>query len=425
MTNVLRCADRQIVFEESRCTRCGACLAVCPKGALSVVNEDPAFEIQVDHAACVLCRKCVNVCPAEELPERPLTEADFGTLRHITLAHAKDERVRYEASSGGIAHALARAALEQGLVDAVYAVRRNAEPPYYEGAYFTKPEEVAQMANSVYYVFPFARGLKKELGGRPLRRLLFIGLNCQIQAAENFYRDSGVELTKVAILCKQQKTLDHVRWLCRELNQPFPCPAPMRFRGRGWPGQTSCGPENSPGSPTVALRDSLPFNLDWWRPSGCRLCPNPFGWESDIVLMDPWSLPVEDPVGTTVTLVRTARGEVLWRNARDNVSESTRLPRDAKKPEGEPGRALEPDDIKNCIGWPLFQRNKIEAIDTYLGREPSWKKRVGHGLLERSRGWCGWLVLNAPCSKAVEWIVIRLWLRGRQVIFHICDKPQR
>ena len=417
---VLLCLNRQIVFEESRCTRCGACLAVCPTGALFLGNEDPAFEIKVDPEACILCRKCVKVCPAQELPERPLTEADIDALRHITLAHARDEKVRFEASSGGIARTLAYAALEKGLVDAVYAVRQNAEPPYYEGAYFTKPEEVAQMANSVYYVFPFAKGLKKQLEEKPLRRLLFIGLNCQIQAAENFYRDSGVELIKVAILCKQQKTLDHVRWLSRELKQPFTYPTPMRFRGQGWPGRISCKGGNPPVSHTLpSMRGSLPFNLDWWRPSGCRLCPNPFGWESDIVLLDPWDLPLEDTIGTTVTLVRTEQGELLWRNVKDYVAESTHLPCGSKDSSGQNGMALEPDDVKNCFGWTHFRRDKIEAIDYYLGRERSLKKRIAYALIESSRSWCGWLALHAPFPKQVEWVLIRLYLRGSRVLFHL------
>ena len=412
--SVLICRNRQIVFEESRCTRCGVCLAVCPTDALSLVNEDPAFEIKVDLDACILCQKCVKVCPAEVLPERPLTEEDIDGLRHITLAHAKDEKTRFEASSGGVARTLAYAALEKGLVDAVYAVRQNAEPPYYEGAYFTKPEEVAQMANSVYCVFPFGQGLKKQLEGKPLRRLLFIGLSCQIQAAELFYRNSGVELIKVAILCKQQKTVDYLRWLRRGLKQPLNFPAPIRFRGQGWPGKLSCGGVNHPGS------YALPFMLDWWRPSGCRLCPNPFGWESDFVLLDPWNLSLQDKdrSGTTLTLLRTEQGELLWKEAKDYLCESIRLPSGSDAPEGQIGRALEPDDVKNCFEWAHFQRNKIEAIDYYLGRERSSKKRIVYAILEKLRGWCGWLALHAPFPKQVEWVLIRVYLRSRRVLFH-------
>ena len=406
---MLRCTNRQIVFEEPRCTRCGACLAVCPVNALSLVHEVPAFEIQVDHDACIACLKCVKVCPAETLPDRPLSEADFESIRHITLAYAKDESVRFHASSGGVAHALARAALEKGLVDAVYGVRQNAEPPYYEGAYFTKPEEVEQMANSVYYVFPFAQGLKREIEGRPLRRLLFIGLNCQIQAAENFYR-GGVELIKVAILCKQQKTLDYVRWLRRGLNQPENHPAPIRFRGDGWPGKLASGGIDFSGS------FAHPFTLDWWRPSGCGLCPNPFGWESDIVLMDPWHLPVNDVKGTTLALLRTDEGERLWTCTREYFIESNLLPFDARAPQTESGTPITPADVKNCIEWELFQHNRIAAMDTCLGRERSWKKRAAYGLMDRLREWSGWMVLNFPFPKASEWLAIRLWSRSRRII---------
>jgi len=175
------------------------------------------------------------------LPERPLREEDFSSLQHICLAAARDEKLRFDASSGGVARGLAQAALESGFVDAVYGVRQLDCAPFYEGSCFFDAGEISQMANSVYCAFPFAANLKKNPAGRPLKRLLFIGTNCQLQAAENFYRGTSTELFQVAIYCKQQKTLDYVRWLRREMNQPEDMEAPIYFRGQGWPGKIRSG----------------------------------------------------------------------------------------------------------------------------------------------------------------------------------------
>lgn len=50
-----------ILVDQSACRWCGACVEVCPVGALSVV---PPGACAVDHAACVECRACVrnDVC---------------------------------------------------------------------------------------------------------------------------------------------------------------------------------------------------------------------------------------------------------------------------------------------------------------------------------------------------------------------------
>ena len=56
---------------ETRCTRCEACLSVCPSGALSL---DSAIEI--DRELCIFCCACIKVCPesALDLGAPPLKE---------------------------------------------------------------------------------------------------------------------------------------------------------------------------------------------------------------------------------------------------------------------------------------------------------------------------------------------------------------
>ena len=45
----------------SRCVACGACVAVCPKGAISVFRGSFA---KVDATKCAGCLLCAAVCPA-------------------------------------------------------------------------------------------------------------------------------------------------------------------------------------------------------------------------------------------------------------------------------------------------------------------------------------------------------------------------
>jgi ferredoxin len=50
---------------EERCTNCGACIAVCQVGALSI--DRPSMEVTFDPAACVVCEQCLTACPTRAM----------------------------------------------------------------------------------------------------------------------------------------------------------------------------------------------------------------------------------------------------------------------------------------------------------------------------------------------------------------------
>jgi Fe-S-cluster-containing hydrogenase component 2 len=52
--------ERQTVWVDvARCTGCGACVEVCPVGAMSLVDG----KASVDEEACTGCEACVDACP--------------------------------------------------------------------------------------------------------------------------------------------------------------------------------------------------------------------------------------------------------------------------------------------------------------------------------------------------------------------------
>ena len=53
--------SQDVLRDESRCTHCGACVAVCPAQAFTVDPETQ--QILFDHERCVLCGLCVKACP--------------------------------------------------------------------------------------------------------------------------------------------------------------------------------------------------------------------------------------------------------------------------------------------------------------------------------------------------------------------------
>lgn len=84
----------ELIVRSARCSRCYACLAVCPPQAISKgPNYGPVI---VDRSKCDLCGKCVEACAYEalEIAGREMTVAQV-------VAEVERDAVFYEQSGGG------------------------------------------------------------------------------------------------------------------------------------------------------------------------------------------------------------------------------------------------------------------------------------------------------------------------------------
>ncbi len=54
-----------IYKDEEKCTHCGACISICPTGALHF--ERPCMKVVFSPDKCVGCELCVKVCPTKSM----------------------------------------------------------------------------------------------------------------------------------------------------------------------------------------------------------------------------------------------------------------------------------------------------------------------------------------------------------------------
>ncbi len=53
--------SQNVTRNEERCTHCGACVVICPTGALSL--EPETRQVSFDDGKCIACELCVLACP--------------------------------------------------------------------------------------------------------------------------------------------------------------------------------------------------------------------------------------------------------------------------------------------------------------------------------------------------------------------------
>lgn len=299
-------------FEASRCSQCGVCVAICPRGALSFVRTGSGFTVRRNAGACNLCGACARVCPAA-MPQGIETIRDIVEAKHIGLWHAVDSEVRSFGSSGGVTRALIREALTSGYCDAVYSLHSREGADDASGEWFCAyPAEEEAIPTSLYRPVFWGAGLNRIDAG--WKRVMVVGLPCQIRAAKMFLSRvlPHTELLLLTIFCKKQKTNGYSHYFLRKLGVSRRKIAGLRYRGNGWPGQVRMAREHEPRA-TSCFFPRLCWNLP-----GCRYCTTSLNRKfGDLTIADPWGLITPSPAepGRNLVMAWSDTGMALLRRS--------------------------------------------------------------------------------------------------------------
>ena len=185
--------------DRTDCTGCGACVAVCPKRAISYVN-DPLYGYAVsvvNDAECVHCGLCENVCQ-----KRLLRPTENQNEKKAYIAYNADPIMRMKSASGGVFSAIAQKFIEDGGVVFGAKLDFSSDLVSVHHSAAETIEELIPLLNSKYVqsqcseVYP---ALKEYLNKG--RKVLFSGTSCQVKALYNYLGKEYENLYTVDLIC--------------------------------------------------------------------------------------------------------------------------------------------------------------------------------------------------------------------------------
>lgn len=318
-------ANVERVYEAGLCTQCGTCAALCPNSAIHMAWDGASgYVLSIDEDLCHDCGLCYKICPGHEVNFKQLSDRFLGKGtdnwrigRYISIhaGHTIQEKLRWEAASGGIVTALLVAALKKGEIDGAIVTRMNPESPLEPLTILaTTEDEIFEAKGSKYCPVAANLSLREILDSNG--RYALVGLPCHIQGLRKAQARNRKLREKVAfsisIFCGLNMSPAGTQVMLRRYGISVEDITGIRYRGAGWPGGLQVELQNGQ-THFEPYRGYFDDHFICYEMHRCNLCTDSYGELADISCGDAW-LPEftdSDDLGTSVVVVRSQRGEEL------------------------------------------------------------------------------------------------------------------
>lgn len=299
------------------CVGCGACKAVCKFDAVSITKNYGGFvKCYIDTNKCINCGMCTKACPVINTPQKINPEKVF--------AFKAEDHIRKNATSGGVASALAEKVINNG--GAVYGALLD-DNFNLKHIRINRVEDIALIQGTKYIQSDMTGifdNLKNDLlSGIPV---LFTGTPCQVASVKNFASSKKLDVQNLYlcdIIChgvpSPKVFKDYIEWLGstekRKITKYY-----FRNKSFSWRGDSSSAQTDK-----VEIKRnknvSAFMNLYYSNNITCDACFDcKFTSQdrvSDLTISDFWGIEkdnpeFEDELGVSMVLVNSQKGKELF-----------------------------------------------------------------------------------------------------------------
>ena len=305
------------ICRNTDCTGCGACVSVCPKGAV-LLKEGRlgALNSSVDTERCIDCGLCTKVCPVT-------SPVSLTKPRKSYASYAYSSQERTTSSSGGAAAVLTEYVIKKGGVVYGCAMQSGMKIGHIR---VDNPADAVLLKGSKYVYSTIDKVLphiKEDV--KAGRNVLFVGLPCQVAAVINVIGASD-NLITMDMCChgapSQRVLSEHLAYLgwpnSDKVSFRKKQPSGIEYAFTLYDRQGKCTYDHVAQKDYymtgflsgLFMRESC-FNCPFARPERC----------ADITLADHWAMGMsEDPEmviskGISTVLVNTEKGARLFSQA--------------------------------------------------------------------------------------------------------------
>ena len=242
------------------------------------------------------------------------------TFRQCLVCYSTDEKVRYNAASGGIVTQITKYMFEKGNIST--AINFKYDKEYFFKPYLIYSFDEYKQVGSIYQDIALPVFLKDNINNIK-GNILVTCLPCQVKAIKHLLQNNKKEFFIIALVCSGQTSKEGTKYVLDLLNLPRHKVASLRYRCAGWPNNlfeivTVDGKILKPLEKKGAnLYTSIPFSL-----RRCVFCRDGFGIEADVCAADAWlsRYKQNDKIGVSEIGIISERASDLIAQMQENGS---------------------------------------------------------------------------------------------------------
>lgn len=297
------------VCDKDMCTGCMVCISVCKKNAITICDSMDTYNAVIDTEKCINCGACERICQNNQLINHMNRPSEW------YQGWANEKSVREKASSGGAATAIMRGFVKNGGV-VCSCVYKNG---IFGFGFAEKLNEIDKFTGSKY-IKSNPEGIYEKAKNylKADKKLLFIGLPCQVAAIKN-YIGNGLDnnLYTIDLVCHGTPSPKVMEVFLKQYEMDIKNQTKFQFRDKDMFQVSVSGKyivyKGAADRYSIAFLNSLIYT------ENCYFCKYAcLERISDITLGDSWGseLPIsEQKKGVSLILIQTKKGKDILNNA--------------------------------------------------------------------------------------------------------------